>query len=93
MSEEIIGGNGAAPPEGPQPIVITLTLFPSPQGYAMQVHHDPKVFADQIIDACQRAARFYERIALLQEMQAMDAKAQQARAQMQRIQGRIVGLS
>lgn len=92
MGEEVIGGNGAPPASEGKPIVITLTLFPTPHGYAIQVGHDPSIFEDQIIDACHRAARFYERVAMLREMQAMEAKAQQARAQMQRIQGRI-GLS
>ena len=77
--------NGA-PPDGPKPIVITLTLFPSPQGYAMQIGHDPSIFADQIIDACQRAARFYERIAL---MQAIEQRGQTLKQQAPR----IVGLS
>lgn len=76
--------SNGTPHDEPKPIVITLTLLQSPQGYAMQIGHDPSIFADQIIDACQRAARFYKRIAL---MQAIEQRGQTLKHQTPRIIG------
>lgn len=86
---DLIGPNGGDPQQ--KPIQIVLTLHPSPNGYALQIDHGQDVFADVIIDACLRAARHYERQTMVQAIQSADAKTAQARSQMQRIQGRIVG--
>lgn len=51
-------------------IVITITLTPGPGGYAMMVDGQPAdgVQADTVIDACLRAARYYEALQLQHAM-------------------------
>lgn len=65
MPDELTPQNGEAPSGT---IVITIALVPTPSGYAMQVNHPNELFPDTVIDACYRAARFYERLALVQQL-------------------------
>ena len=75
--------NGTSAPD----ILITLRLKPTPQGLALNVEHDPRIFSDTVIDACRRAAAFYERRAIVAEF----AQAMQQTAKLQREIGLIKG--
>lgn len=89
MSDDLLNLNGG-PPSELRPLVITLTLTPTAQGYVMGIQHDPQIFADQVIDACTRAARYYERIAIVQQMQALQQQGRMTEEQLRRIQGRLM---
>lgn len=66
MSDALTPQNGEALPPGS--FVIAITLVPTTSGYAMKIDHPPGLFPDTVIDACYRAARFYERLALVQQL-------------------------
>ena len=86
--DDPISSNGGGAPQELKPIVITLTLTPTPAGYAMAINHDPAIFPDTVMEACHRALRIYEQVALLQQMQRLQATPRVAsEAELRRIVG------
>ena len=75
------GANGDVPASEPGALVIVLTARFHEYGLSLLVGHDPLIPRDSVIDACLRAARFYERQAFMQELGLAQAKAMQQASQ------------
>lgn len=69
LIEDLLTKPPAVEPDLGPVIKIHITLTPSHGGYAMTCGGEPAdgVQADTIIDACYRAARFFERLQFLEE--------------------------
>lgn len=88
--ESLISPNGGGAQEL-KPIVVTLTLTPTPAGYALHINHDPTIFPDTVIDACHRAARCYEQITLIQQLRgAAQAVVPYSEAELKRMKGGLL---
>lgn len=62
-------------------LTITLTLTPGPQGYKLNVGTNPAdIYPDVVIEACRRAAAFFERrIQAIETTNAIQQGQQNAR--------------
>jgi len=70
-------------------IIITLKARAKPEGYYVTVESNRMLYPDTIVDICGRAARVYERVALLQQMAETQRQAMQASAEARRLMSGI----
>jgi hypothetical protein len=70
-------------------IIITLKARAKPEGYYVTVESNHMLYPDTIVDICSRAARVYERVALLQQMAEHQRQAMQQASEARRLMGGI----